>query len=56
MLQTKYTFGHEFLHNKSLIEIIRSYVTRNLDSMCPVMQDEISVAFDEVLDLRGSGK
>ncbi|KAN0094344.1 Cytochrome P450 [Tylopilus felleus] len=55
ILQTKYTFGREFLHNKSLIEIIRSYVTRNLDSMCPVMQDEISVAFDEVLDLRGSG-
>jgi len=55
-VQTKYTMGPELLQNLYHVEVIRSHLTRSLGSLYPEIRDEVSVAFDEVLDLRGGGK
>jgi len=51
-----YTMGPEVLQNPYHVEILRSHLTRSLTSLYPEIRDEVSVAFDEVLDLRDSGE
>ncbi|KAI9571037.1 cytochrome P450 [Boletus coccyginus] len=51
-IQMKYTMGPELLQNMYHVEIIRSHLTRSLSSLYSEIRDEVSVAFDEVLDLR----
>ena len=36
--------------------VIRSQLTRSLATLCPTIMDEVVTAFDEVLDLKGSGE
>ena len=36
--------------------VIRSQLTRSLVTLCPTIRDEVVIAFDEVLDLKGSGE
>ena len=55
-IQMKYTMGPELLQNLYHVEIIRSHLTRSLSSLYSEIRDEVSVAFDEVLDLRDSGE
>lgn len=38
------------------VEVIRSHLTRNISSLYPGIREEVSVTFDEVLDLRDSGE
>jgi len=47
----EYTLGREIMHNPYHQEVIRGSFTRNLGSLYPEIRDEISVAFDEILDL-----
>ena len=56
MLQVDYTLGPEVLQNPYHISLIRSRLTRNLDTLYPEIRDEITIAFDDVLDLRGNGE
>ncbi|KAI9571035.1 cytochrome P450 [Boletus coccyginus] len=51
-VQIKYTMGPELLQNMYHVEIIRSHLTRSLSSLYPEIRNEVSIAFDEVLDLR----
>ncbi|KAF8552120.1 hypothetical protein OG21DRAFT_1524005 [Imleria badia] len=52
IMQTEHTVGPELHHNTYHVEVIRSRLTQNLSSLYPEIRDEVSVAFDEVLDLR----
>ena len=55
LLNTRYTLGDE-VHDKPYhIAVIRSQLTRNIGRMYPEIRDEVVIAFDEVLDLRGYG-
>ncbi|KAI9571788.1 hypothetical protein HD554DRAFT_2169035 [Boletus coccyginus] len=51
-IQMNSTMGPELLHNMYHVEVIHSHLTRNLSSLYPEIQDEILLAFEEVLDLR----
>ncbi|KAL4063965.1 cytochrome P450 [Scleroderma yunnanense] len=53
-LQTEHTLGPEIRHNHYHISLIRSQLTRNLASLFPHMRDEFTVAFSELLDLKGN--
>lgn len=55
-MQMKYTMGPELLPNMYHIETIRSRLNRNLSSLYPEIQDEVSVTFDEILDLSDNGE
>lgn len=55
-MQTKHTMGPELHHNTYHVDVIRSHLTQNLSVLYPEIRDEVSVAFDEVLDLRGNGE
>ena len=47
--------GPEIFHNPYHVPIVRAQLTRNIGALCPEIIDEISTAFDDVLDLRGNG-
>lgn len=48
--------GLEILHNPYHVPIVRSQLTRNIGVLYPEIRDEIIMAFDDVLDLRGNGE
>ncbi|KAG9310147.1 cytochrome P450 [Chiua virens] len=50
-IRTEYTLGSEVYHNPYHIETVRSHLTRSLSTLYPEIRDEISVAFEEVLNL-----
>ncbi|KAG9310148.1 cytochrome P450 [Chiua virens] len=51
-IKTEYTLGPSIYHNPYHVEAVRSRLTRSLGTLYPEIRDEISVAFEEVLDLR----
>ena len=52
----KHLFPREPKETNYHFAVIRSQLTRSLATLCPRIKDEIVVAFDEVLDLKGSGE
>ena len=48
--------GPEVLRNPYHLPIVRVQLTRNVGVLCPEIVNEISMAFHEVLDLRGNGE
>ena len=56
VLQQKYTIGPEIYHNPYHVPIVRLQLTRNIEALLPGMRNEIAMAFDDVLDLRGNGE
>ncbi|KAF8552118.1 hypothetical protein OG21DRAFT_175039 [Imleria badia] len=56
IMQKKHTLGPELHHSTYHVEVIRSHLTQNLNTIYPEIRDGVSVAFDEVLDLRDSGE
>ena len=56
IVQDEYTIGPETLHNPYHVPIVSSQLTRSIGVLYPEIRDEISTAFDEVLDLRDNGK
>ena len=56
LLQLDHTFGPEILQNPYHISVMRSQLTRNLSVLYPEIKDEITTAFDDVLDLKGNGE
>ncbi|KAF8833481.1 cytochrome P450 [Paxillus ammoniavirescens] len=53
-LKVKYLFGHDVYHNPYHLPILRSRLIRNLGILYPDIRDEIVMAFEETLDLRGN--
>ena len=55
-IHVEHTMGQEIHLNPYPIPIVRSQLTRNLGALCLEIRDEITTAFDDVLDLRGNGE
>ena len=56
LLQSDYTLGSDVLHYRFLVPIVKAQLTRNIGALYSEIRDEISTAFDDVLDLRGNGE
>lgn len=52
----QYTIGREVFHHPYHASVVRLQLTRNLGTLYTEMRDEISTAFDQVLDLKGNGE
>ncbi|KAG8219260.1 cytochrome P450 [Butyriboletus roseoflavus] len=50
----EYTTGAKVHSNSYHIPIVRAQLTRNIEALYPEIKDEMSTAFDDVLDLRGN--
>jgi hypothetical protein len=57
-MSTDYTvsMGKELHFNPYHVPMIRSQLTRNLETLCPEIKDEIVTSFEDVLDLKCDGK
>jgi len=53
-VKTKYTLGHLVHDNPYHIPLILSKLTRNLGVLCPDIRDEVAMAFEEALNLKGN--
>ncbi|KAF8549780.1 cytochrome P450 [Imleria badia] len=53
-LQIEYTMAPEIYHNPYHIPIVRSQLTRNIGALYPEIRNEITAAFDDILDLKGN--
>ncbi|KAF7367742.1 hypothetical protein MSAN_00838100 [Mycena sanguinolenta] len=54
-VQAKFTMGRELAENNYHLDLVRTTLTRNLHNCFPDVRDEIICAFDDVLQLQGSG-
>ncbi|KAF7367736.1 hypothetical protein MSAN_00837500 [Mycena sanguinolenta] len=54
-VQAKFTMGRELAENNYHLDLVRTSLTRNLHNCFPDVRDEIICAFDDVLQLQGSG-
>ncbi|KAI0320025.1 cytochrome P450 [Amylostereum chailletii] len=54
LLQVEHTLGPEIQHNPYHVHIVRAQLTRNIASTLPVIQDELSVAFDDLIPSAGN--
>ena len=48
--------GPEIINNPYHLPIVRARLTRNIGALYPEIIDEISTAFDDLLNLRGGGE
>ena len=48
--------GHEIHHNPYHIQILRSRLTQSIGALYQEIRNEITTAFDDILNLRGNGK
>ena len=55
-LHVEHMMGQEIHHIPYHIPIVRSQLTRSLGDLYLEISDEITTAFDDVLDLRGNGE
>ncbi|KAG8219264.1 cytochrome P450 [Butyriboletus roseoflavus] len=53
-MQGEHTLGPEIYYNPYHIPIMISQLTRNIGALYPEIRDEITMAFDDVLDLTGN--
>lgn len=52
----KYTMGQELVDDPWHIELVRNHLTKRLDSVFPVVRDEVVAAFDEYVGSADGGK
>ena len=52
----KYTMGQELVDDPWHTELVRNQLTRKLDSVFPVVRDEVVTAFDEYIGSAGGGE
>ena len=55
-LQSDYTMNRRIHHHSYHGKIVRTQLTRNAGTLYPELRNEITTAFDDIIDLEGNGE